>query len=269
MSAAIRLDAVSFAYRSGFALRGIDLWIERGEMVALLGANGSGKSTLLKLMLGLLQPQAGAVRLDGDLLGMMRRRMVARAVAMVPQEIAFPFALTVAEVVLLGRTPYLRRFRGPAQRDRVAVEAAMAATEVLSLADRPYAELSGGERQRVVLAMALAQAPRLLLLDEPTRHLDLSHRLRLVSLIRRLNRERGLTVVSAMHDLNLSALFFDRLILLASGRLLADGPPEKVIQADLLREAFGLDLLVQPHPARNAPCVTILPDPADREGGLP
>jgi iron complex transport system ATP-binding protein len=168
--------------------------------------------------------------------------------------------MTTAEVALLGRTPYLRRFRGPSREDREAVGAAMAATDVLPFAGRPYDALSGGERQRVILAMALAQEPRLLLLDEPTRHLDLSHQLRILSLIQRFNRARGLTVVSAMHDLNLCALYFDRLILLSSGQVVADGPPDKVIQPDLLKEVFGVTVQVEPHPTRHIPWITILPD---------
>jgi iron complex transport system ATP-binding protein len=260
MTAAIHLDGVSFSYPMGFALSLIDLRIEQGEMVAVLGPNGSGKTTLLKLMLGLLQPRTGEVRFNDRPLGAVRRRELARSIAMVPQEVTLPFTLTAAEVGLLGRTPYLGRFRGPTQEDREAVRAAMAATDVLALSSQPYNALSGGERQRVVLAMALSQDPQLLLLDEPTRHLDLSHQLRVLSLIRRFNRSRGLTVVSAMHDLNLCALYFDRLILLSSGQVVADGPPEKVIQPDLLKEVFGVTVRVEPHPTRDIPWTTILPD---------
>ncbi len=260
MTPAVYLNSVRFAYSGGFALAGVDLRIERGEMVAVLGPNGSGKTTLLKLMLGLLRPQAGEVQFEGGAMARMERQDLARAIAMVPQEISLSFALLAAEVALLGRTPYLRRFRGPTPWDREAVRSAMAAADVLPLADRPYYDLSGGERQRVILAMALSQEARLLLLDEPTRHLDLNHQLRILSLIRGLNRERELTVVSAMHDLNLSAMYFDRLILLLSGRIVADGPPDKVIQPELLEEVFGVRVLVGRHPACDAPWVTILPE---------
>ena len=263
MRPGIRLHAVHFTYPSGFGLARIDLFIERGERVAILGPNGSGKTTLLKLMLGLLHPREGEVSFEGDALGTMSRAELARAIAMVPQELLLPYALTAREVVLLGRTPYLHRYRGPTCEDLEAVQAAMAATDLLPSTGRPYNELSGGERQRVILAMALAQQPRLLLLDEPIRSLDLSHQLRILSLIRGLNVKRGLTVVSSMHDLNLSSLYFDRLVLLSSGRIVADGPPDKVIQPNMIQEVFGVSVLVTRHPGRGVPWVTPLPDTLD------
>jgi iron complex transport system ATP-binding protein len=261
MSAAVELEGVRYTYPSGFSLSGIDLRVARGEMVAVVGPNGSGKSTLLKVMLGLLRPQAGELRVEGRAIGAMTRRDVARVIAMVPQEVSLSSALTAAEVVLLGRTAFLRRFGGPGPEDRESVRAAMTATDVLSLADRLFTELSGGERQRVVLAMALAQEPRLLLLDEPTRYLDPGHQLRILALLRRLNRERALTVISAMHDLNLCSLHFDRLILLCSGKIAADGAPESVIREDLLEWVFGVRALIQRHPTHAVPLVTLVPDP--------
>ncbi|MDE2060342.1 MAG: ABC transporter ATP-binding protein [candidate division NC10 bacterium] len=259
----IRLDAVHFSYSSGFGLERIDLTVGPGERVAILGPNGSGKTTLLKLMLGLLHPGEGEVSFEGEDLGRMSRTALARAIAMVPQELLLPYTLTVREVVLLGRTPYLHRYRGPACEDLEAVRAAMTATHLLSFADRPYNDLSGGERQRAVLAMALAQQPRLLLLDEPTRSLDLNHQIRILSLIKDLNVMRNLTVVSSMHDLNLSSLYFDRLVLLSSGRIVADGPPDEVIQADTIQKVFGVSVLVHRHPRRGIPWVTLLPDTLD------
>ncbi|MDD5560395.1 ABC transporter ATP-binding protein [Candidatus Methylomirabilis sp.] len=263
MRPGIRLDAVHFTYPSGFGLARVDLFIERGERVAILGPNGAGKSTLLKLMLGLLHPGEGEISFEGNALGRMSRAELARAIAMVPQELLLPYALTAREVVLLGRTPYLHRYHSPTREDLEAVQTAMVATDLLPSAGRPYNELSGGERQRVILAMALAQQPRLLLLDEPTRSLDLSHQLRILSLIRNLNMKHGLTVVSSMHDLNLSSLYFDRLLLLSSGRIVADGPPDEVIRPDMIQEAFGVPVLVTRHPRCGIPWVTLLPDELD------
>ena len=259
----IRLDGVHFTYPSGFGLAGIDLCIERGERVAILGPNGSGKTTLLKLILGLLHPGEGRISFEGANLGGMSRMAVARAIAMVPQELLLPYDLTVREVVLLGRTSYLSRYRGPADEDLEAVRAAMAAVDLLSSGGRPYNELSGGERQRVILAMALAQQPRLLLLDEPIRSLDLNHQIRMLSLIRDLNMKRGLTVLSSMHDLNLSSLYFDRLVLLSSGRIVADGPPDEVIRPDTIHEVFGVSVLVGRHSALGIPWMTLAPDARD------
>lgn len=263
MTPAIRLDAVRFTYSSGCGLSRIDLSIERGERVAILGPNGAGKTTLLKLILGLLHPQDGTISFEGDDLSRISRGELARAIAMVPQELLLPYALTVREVVLLGRTPYLHRYRGPAREDLEAVQTAMAATDLLSSIDRLYNDLSGGERQRVILAMALAQQPRLLLLDEPTRSLDLNHQVRILSLIRGLQAQNDLTVVSSMHDLNLSSLYFDRLVLLSSGRIVADGPPDRVIRPETIRRVFGVSVLVHRHLRRGIPWVTLAPGALD------
>ncbi|VUZ86076.1 iron-dicitrate transporter subunit ATP-binding component of ABC superfamily; KpLE2 phage-like element [Candidatus Methylomirabilis lanthanidiphila] len=259
----IRLDSVRFTYSNGFGLSGIDLRVEPGERMAILGPNGSGKSTLLKLMLGLLHPQEGKVSFEGHDLSTMSRAELARAMAMVPQELLLPYALTVRDVVLLGRTPYLHRYRGPARKDLEAAREAMTAADLVSSADRPYNDLSGGERQRVILAMALAQQPRLLLLDEPTRSLDLNHQVGILSLIRDLTATHGLTVIASMHDLNLASLYFNRLILLSSGRIVADGPPEQVIRPDMIREVFGVSILVRRHPGYGIPWATLTPDARD------
>lgn len=263
MRPAIRLDGVRFTYSSGFGLAEIDLRVEPGERIAILGPNGSGKTTLLKVMLGLLRPQEGTVSFEGQDLSRMSRAELSRAMAMVPQELLLPYALTVREVVLLGRTPYLPRYRGPAQKDLEAAQEAMTATDLISCARRPYNDLSGGERQRVILAMALAQQPRLLLLDEPIRSLDLHHQIRTLSLVREVNVKRGLTVLSSMHDLNLASLYFDRLILLSSGRIVVDGPPNEVIRPDTIQEVFAVSVRVARHPGLHIPWVTLAPDARD------
>jgi iron complex transport system ATP-binding protein len=264
MRPGLHLQSVHFNYPSGFGLARIDLSIAQGERVAILGPNGSGKTTLLKVMLGLLVPQEGEVSFEGHVLRGTSRAELARAIAMVPQELLLPYALTVREVVMLGRTSYLHRYRGPTHDDLEAVQTAMASTDLLHFAERPYNELSGGERQRVILAMALAQQSRLLLLDEPTRSLDLSHQIRILSLIRGLNVEHGLTVISSMHDLNLSSLYFDRLVVLSSGRIVADGPPGEVIRPDMIQEVFSVPTLVRRHPSHGIPWVILLSDTLDR-----
>lgn len=258
--ARLRLEHAGFHYAtSGFTLAPATLEVGPGEMVAILGANGAGKSTLLRLMAGLLKPQRGRVELDGRPLDRLRRREVARALALVPQEVSVPFAFTVAELVALGRTPYVRAWRGETAADRAAVQRALAITETAPLAGRFYADLSGGERRRVALAMALAQQPRLLLLDEPTAHLDLHYQVALLELLCELNRG-GLTIVASMHDLNLAAMYFPRVLLLRSGAVVADGRPADVLTAERLWEAFRARVLVQRHPALDVPHIVPLPD---------
>lgn len=250
-------DRVSFGYGGRPVLAEISLALAAGEMVALLGRNGSGKSTLLNLAAGLRRPREGEVRLAGANLAGLAPHERARRIAMVPQAAPVPFAFTVRELVSLGRTPYVSALRGEREGDRAAVATAMERAGVADLAGRLAGELSGGEQQRAVLALALAQEPRLLLLDEATAHLDLHHQAALLGVVRDLNRRHGLTVLAAIHDVNLAALWFDRLLLLDDRRLLADGPPAAVLRPDLLQRAFGSPVLVLEHPAARVPLVAL------------
>ncbi len=254
------LSQVSFGYGHGMVLRGVDLTIEAGERVALLGPNGSGKTTLLKLAAGVLRPTAGQVLLDGQSLSGMARRAVARQVAVAPQHFEMPFAFTVGEVVSLGRTPYAGFLTSERAADAAAVAQAMAQAGVTALAQRPFSELSGGERQKVVLALALAQKPELLLLDEPTQHLDLHHQMEMLTLVRQLNQSQGVTVLSALHDLNVAALYFDRLVLLHNGEVVADGPPAAVLTEAVVRRVYGAMVRVMVHPDLARPQIVLRPD---------
>mgnify|MGYP001466574125 CR=1 FL=1 len=251
---------IEFAYNGHPVLNQIDLALEQGGLVALLGPNGSGKTTLLKILNGILSPRLGRVTWGGVDLAALGRREVARRIAMVPQELHVPFALTVREMVLLGRTPYIRPLFGESVGDHSAIDHALELTETRALAPRIFGELSGGEQQRVVIAMALAQEPQLLLLDEPTVHLDINHQIEILELIRKLNRERGLTVLATMHDLNLASLYFDRLLLLNAGRIVIEGSPREVLSAERVQAVFGAEVLVQAHPTRaHIPQVVLLP----------
>jgi iron complex transport system ATP-binding protein len=248
---------VSFGYGPTPVLSEVSLTLAAGEMVALLGRNGSGKSTLLSLAAGLRRPEAGEVRFAGADLARLAPHERARRIAMVPQAMPVPFAFTVRELVSLGRTPYVSALRGEREADRAAVATAMERAGVTDLAGRLAGELSGGEQQRVALALALAQEPALLLLDEATAHLDLHHQAALLRVARDLNRRHGLTVLAAIHDVNLAALWFDRLLLLDDRRLLADGPPAAVLRPDLLQRAFGSPVLVLEHPTAGVPMVAL------------
>ncbi len=236
---ALTFDTVAFTYPGAarVIVRGVTLDVAKGEMVGLLGPNGAGKSTLLKLATGIIQPQRGRVLVEGDDLRRLRRAEIARRVAVVPQDFAVQFAYTVRQVVELGRTSYLGALGIAGQADRAAVDAALATTGCAGLADRVFNELSGGERQRVVIALALAQQPHILLLDEPTAHLDIRYQIETLALVRRLNREQGLTVVATMHDLNLAARYFPRLILF-DGAVVADGAPTHALDAATLGAVY-------------------------------
>jgi ABC-type cobalamin/Fe3+-siderophores transport system ATPase subunit len=245
LTAVVGLHEVQFAYpRPGqdplTVLRGVDLAVHPGEMVALLGANGSGKTTLLRLVGGTLKPDRGSVEVAGRQVGEWTRDALARRVAVLPQQLDLPDGFRAAELVEMGRAPHARRLFGSTADDERAIQRALADADALDLADRYPHELSGGERQRVLVAMALAQEPELLLLDEPTLHMDLAHQVALLRAMRRLQAERGLTVLAVLHDLNLAAAFAPRVVLLHEGRVAADGAPATVMTPDLVARVFGV-----------------------------
>ncbi len=221
-------------------LRALDLTLPRGDLLALVGTNGSGKTTLLRLLTGLLKADAGEVRFAGRPLSDWRQIDLARRVAVLPQQLDLPVGFRVAELVEMGRAPHARRLFASTEADERAVVRALADADALDLADRFAEELSGGERQRVLVAMALAQEPDLLLLDEPTLHLDLAHQVALLAAIQRLRDQRGLTVLAVLHDLNLAAAFAPRVAVLDGGRVVADGSPGEVLSPDLVRRVFGV-----------------------------
>jgi len=255
----LEIRQVDFSYLDGPVLNNIDLSVKGGEMVGLLGPNGSGKTTLLKLASGILKPAQGEIRLDGDSICTLSRKYIARHVAVVPQQFHIPFAFTSGEVVMLGRTPFFRALSEESEADSRAVNDALEQVGIRELAERRFDELSGGERQKVILAMALAQQPKLLLLDEPTVHLDIAHQMEILELVREFNKEQGLTVIAAMHDLNLAALYFDRLILLKEGRVWADGAPSQVLTEVRISEVFSASVRVEKHPLTGAPHIVIMP----------
>lgn len=267
--AGLRLQGVSFSYFNGFRLHDIDIEVRAGEMVGLLGPNGCGKTTLIRLASGVLSPARGEVWLGGVPLRRLSRKEVARRLTVVPQYFHIPFAFTVDEVVLLGRTPFVSALAGETEEDGAIARRAMELTGVAPLAHRTFNELSGGERQKAILAMALTQQPRVLLLDEPTAHLDINHQVEILGLVRNLNREQGVTVVAAMHDLNLAALYFDRLVLLNNGHVVADGSPAEVLTEVTIREVFGAWVQVEQHPSAPVPHVVVLPRNGDPPPPLP
>lgn len=230
-------------YGARQVLRGIDLELAPGALSALIGPNGAGKSTLLRALAGLLRPTGGTVRLDGRDVATIPRRELAGRIAVVPQSFDTLFPFTVREIVSLGRSARLSLFARPGASDARAVERALVELDLGALADRRMDSLSGGERQRAVLAMALAQESDVLLLDEPTVHLDPGHQRSTVLLVRALARARGLVLVTVLHDLNLAALA-DRIIAIVDGEVGADGPPDAVLAAEPVGRIFGPGLRV-------------------------
>jgi iron complex transport system ATP-binding protein len=255
----LAFEGVTFGYSSPSLFFETYLTIGKGEMVGLLGPNGTGKTTLLRLAAGTIQPQQGKVLLDGRDLRALPRRVVARRLAVVPQQFSTPFAFTVRELVGLGRTPHLSFLGSERPLDRQAIQHALEVTQTDALAKRIFNELSGGEKQRVALAMALAQQPDLLLLDEPTAHLDLKYQIEMLNLLQQLNREQGLTIFAALHDLNLAARYFLRLVLFQRG-IVADGAPVEVLQSRLLSRVY--EVPVEVGILRGATHLSILPPQA-------
>jgi iron complex transport system ATP-binding protein len=240
-----------------FSLRDVSVEIAPGSLTGLLGPNGCGKTTLLKLLSGVLKPELGSVRLGDRELRLLSARAVARQIAVVPQETHPAFDFTVMEMVLMGRHPHLGAFQLEGPGDLAIAREALAATGTAHLAARPYMTLSGGEKQRVVIASALAQKPNVLLLDEPTASLDLGYQLEIASLLKQLNRERGVTMVLATHDLNLAASICDTLVLVRDGRVLAQGPASEVLTSASVRHLYGVVADVTFH--EQAGHVTVIP----------
>ena len=255
----LRIEHLSAAYDRTIVLRDVSLTAAAGQVLGLIGPNGAGKSTLLRVISGTLTPTEGSIRLGDTDLARLPAAERARLAAVVPQGANLPEGFRVVEVVLMGRAPHLPRFGGESAHDREIARQAMLQTATWALAERWIGELSGGERQRVLIARALAQEPRLLLLDEATAQLDLKHQTATLDTARRLARS-GLTVIAALHDLNLAALYADRLALLHQGTLLICDTPERVLTPTWLHQAYDVEAVVSRHPLYGTPLVALVTD---------
>ena len=259
---ALAAEQLDLHYGGRPVLHQVSVAFRRGAVTALCGPNGSGKSSLLRALCGLAPVTGGRVLVNDHPTADLPPRDLARRLAILPQTPEVPAGITVRELVGFGRHPHLGLLRRPGPEDRQAVDWALEKTLLHPLADRPVALLSGGERQRAWIAMTLAQRTGILLLDEPTTYLDIRHQHDVLTLIRRLNREEGLTVIWVLHDLNQAAAYSDALVLLRDGTVVADGPPESVLSPECLKQVFDLDVVLARHPLSGA----LLCLPADLPG---
>ncbi|MDQ1084381.1 MULTISPECIES: ABC transporter ATP-binding protein [Microbacterium] len=248
-------EGVTLGYGDRTIVDSLDLRIPAGRVTTIVGANACGKSTLLKAMARLLTPSSGQVLLDGKVIHRLPTKQVARVLGLLPQSPIAPDGIAVSDLVSRGRHPHQGALSRWTSADDTAVARALEATDVTHLADRPVDELSGGQRQRVWIAMALAQETDVLLLDEPTTFLDISHQIDVLDLLTDLNRERGTTVAMVLHDLNLAARYADHLVAMAQGEVIAAGDPAEVLTEETVRSVFGLDSRVVPDPLTGRPMV--------------
>lgn len=255
MGAKYTINNLSAGYGNVSVLHDVSLELAASEFASVIGPNGSGKTTLLRAMSRIPMTLSGDLLLDGKDIHSIPARDFATRVAVVPQDTLVAFDFSVLEIVLMGRSPRLGRFAIEGTRDTEIALEALSRTGTVHLKDRQINALSGGERQRVLVARALAQEPEVLLLDEPTSHLDISFQFEIMDLVKSLNRERGMTVLAVLHDLNLASQYCDRLIMIGQGNVQADGSPDEVITADNIRRVYGAEVWVRRHPATSRPYV--------------
>ena len=254
----LELQSVTAGYGRQLVIRDLSMSVARGEMIALVGPNGAGKSSILRLLTGVLPPSTGRVSIDGRLAAELSRDEIALRIAVVPQVATLPFAARVEEVVALGRLPHEDPIRGPRAVDRVAVADAIDRVGLAHLVGKDARELSLGERQLVLVAVAVAQSAPVILLDEPTVHLDIRHQVDVMELLADLNHSDGVSVVAVLHDLILAARYFPRIIVLAGGRIVADGEPEFALAPARIREVFRVDPALVAGPWAHSGPATVL-----------
>ena len=254
----IEVNSISFRYHEDWVLQDVSFRVEKGEFVGVIGPNGSGKTTLLKILYRLLSPQKGEILFELVPMKKMDRTDIAKRIAVVAQETHLLFPFSVLETVLMGRSPYLGHLMFESEKDLEIAKRAMEWTKILPFSERPMDELSGGERKRVFIARALAQEPEVILLDEPTANLDIHHQIDFLDLILTLNRERGLTIVMASHDMNIASEFCDRLILLQEGRIYKMGTPEEVITKENIENVYGCEVWMDQNPISGMPRISLL-----------
>jgi iron complex transport system ATP-binding protein len=259
MKSALMLEHLKLSYGTRRILNDVSFSVFEGEFFIIIGPNGSGKTTLVKAMSGAARPQQGEVQILGRPFRSYSGKALARCIAVVPQVAPVDIPFTVAEVVLMGRSPHLSWLGLEQPRDLEIAERAMQFTHVAHLAGRKLDQLSAGERQRALIARAICQQPRIMILDEPTSALDLAHQVQIMDLLERLRNDEGITVVTVSHDLNLAALYADRLLLMKNGSVVSLAEPTTVLTFETLEQTYGCVLLVDENPLKKVPRVTLVP----------
>ena len=259
MNSMLEIQNVALQYNGKAILDDVSLQVAKGEFFVIIGPNGAGKTCLLKIIAGLEKTQQGSVICKGKELGGYSRKELSRVIAMVPQHVDTNFPFTVAETVIMGRTPHLGLLGLESSNDYLIAETAMQFTDIAHLADRRLDQVSGGELQRVIIARAICQQPQIVLLDEPTAALDPAHQLKIMDLMEKFRQEQGTTIIMVSHDLNLASLYGDRLLLLKEGRVMKTGIPAEVLSEELLRQSYGCKMLVDKNPLGKGIRVTPVP----------
>ncbi|MCW4005018.1 MAG: ABC transporter ATP-binding protein [Candidatus Bathyarchaeota archaeon] len=261
----MKIEGVSCFYDSVKVLEDVCLSVETGTFLGILGPNGSGKTTLLKSISRVLKPQKGAILLDDSDVYQMKTSEAAKNMAVVPQDSSITFSFKALDIVLMGRTPHLSRFETEGDKDLAIARQAMEYTGTWHLADRLVTELSGGERQRVIIARALTQQPKILLLDEPTSHLDICNQLEIMDLLKHLCKEQKLLIIGVFHDFNLAARYCDSIILLKDGKIVDAGKTANTLNSENIQKVFGIDTIVNRHPVTDLPYVIPISKPKDQK----
>lgn len=245
MEKIIECSNIGFSYNGTAVLNGINFSISPGEMVGILGANGSGKSTLLKIFSGLLKPESGEALYRNKEISKLGRKEIAKRLAYIPQDPVFAFPFSITEIVLMGRAPYIGRFEFEREQDREMAESAMETVGITHLKDRLISQVSAGEKQLASLARALVQEPEIMILDEPATFLDIRHRTEIMKILIKLKEERGISIVAATHDIFSALYYFEEIIILKDGKVLAEGKTEKVVNEENLSAAYGINVSVK------------------------
>jgi len=258
METLLRVDKLSGGYHKTLVIKDVSFTIKKGDFLGIIGPNGSGKSTLLRLMSRVVYPSSGSIMLEGKDVLQMNLKEFCRKLAFVPQDTLINFSFSVEEIVLMGRIPHLKRMQFERKSDFSIAHLVLSLTDTLYIKDKAIDELSAGERQRVIIAKALAQEPILLFLDEPTSHLDIGHKVQILDLLKKLNKEKSLTVVMVMHDLNLASEYCNKVILLNEGSIFKNDTPEEVLTYQNIEAVYKTIVIVNKNPISKKPCVMLV-----------